>query len=175
VRAAQAFASHVQIGERRFRERAGLDFEEFEVGQLFKHRPGLTISQQDNADEALDTLNQAMLHYDARYAARTEWGKNLVVSTLTIQRVVGMTSKTFGKRARVLGFAEIALTHPVFGGDTLYAETEVRDTRDDGNPSTGRLGLLTRGVNQDGAVVCKLHWEIEVYKRAALPFAEGGY
>lgn len=175
MRAAQAFASHVQIGERRFRERAGLDFEEFEAGQLFRHRPGLTISQQDNAEEALDTLNQAMLHYDARYAARTEWGQPLVVSTLTIQRVVGMTSKTFGKRARVLGFAEIALTRPVFGGDTLYAETEVRETRDDGDPSTGRLGLLTRGLNQDGAVVCELHWEIEVYKRAALPFAEAGY
>jgi itaconyl-CoA hydratase len=170
-----AFASHVQVGERRFRERAGLDFEDFEAGQLFKHRPGLTISQQDNADEALDTLNQAMVHYDACYAARTEWGRNLVVSTLTIQRVIGMTSKTFGQRVRTLGFAEIALIHPVFGGDTLYAETEVRDTRDDGHPSWGRLGLLTRGVNQDGTVVCELRWEIEVYKRAALPLAEGGY
>ena len=82
-----AFASHVEVGERRFRERAGLDFEDFAVGQLFKHRPGLTVSQQDNAEEALDTLNQAMLHYDARFAARTEWGRNLVVSTLTIQRL----------------------------------------------------------------------------------------
>jgi itaconyl-CoA hydratase len=170
-----AFTSHVQVGERRFRERAGLDFEEFAVGQVFKHRPGVTISQQDNAEEALDTLNQAMLHYDARYAARTEWGRPLVVSTLTIQRVVGMTSKTLGKRVRVLGFTEIALTHPVFGGDTLYAETEVRGKHDDGHPSWGRLGLLTRGVNQDGAVVCELSWEIEVYRRAALPFAAGGY
>lgn len=175
MKGAHAFTSHVQIGERRFRERAGLDFEEFEVGQLFKHRPGLTFSQQDNAEEALDTLNQAMLHYDARYAARTEWGTPLVVSTLTIQRVIGMTSKTLGRRARVLVFAEIALTHPVFGGDTLYAETEVRDKRDDGDPSVGRLSLLTRGVNQDGAVVCEIRWEIEVYKRAGLPFAEAGY
>lgn len=169
------FASHVEVGERRFRERPGLDFEEFAVGQIFKHRPGLTISQQDNVEEALDTLNRAMLHYDARYAAQTEWGKPLVVSTLTIQRVVGMTGKTFGKRSRLLGFAEIALRHPVFGGDTLYAETEVRDRRDDGHPSWGRLGLLTRGINQDGAVVCEISWEIEVYKRAALPFADAGY
>lgn len=173
--AAHAFASHVEVGARRFRERAGLDFEEFEAGQLFKHRPGLTISQQDNAEEALDTLNQAMLHYDARYAARTEWGRPLVVSTLTIQRVIGMTGKTLGKRARLLGLSEIALTHPVFGGDTLYAETEVRDTRDDGDPSVGRLSLLTRGVNQDGVVVCEIRWEIEVYKRAGLPFADAGY
>ena len=169
------FASHVEVGERRFRERLGLDFEEFAAGQVFKHRPGLTISQQDNVEEALDTLNQAMLHYDAQYAARTEWGKPLVVSTLTIQRVTGMTSKTFGKRARVIGFAEISLLHPVFGGDTLYAETSVRETHDDGHPSWGRLGLFTRGLNQHGTVVCELHWEIEVYKRAALPFAAAGY
>ena len=170
-----AFASHVEVGARRFRERAGLDFEEFAPGQLFKHRPGLTLSQQDNAEEALDTLNQAMLHYDARYAARTEWGRPLVVSTLTIQRTLGMTGKTFGKRARLLGFSEIAMTHPVFGGDTLYAETEVRAVHDDGEPSWGRLALVTRGVNQDGAVVCALTYEILVYRRAALPFAEAGY
>jgi itaconyl-CoA hydratase len=169
------FASHVQVGERRFRERAGLDFEEFEAGQRFKHRPGLTISQQDNTDEALDTLNQAMLHYDAEYAARTEWGRNLVVSTLTIQRIVGMTGKTFARRARVLGFTEITLRHPVFGGDTLYAETDVLATHDDGDPTSGRLALRTRGLNQDGAVVCDLAWEIEVYKRNALPFAAAGY
>jgi itaconyl-CoA hydratase len=170
-----AFTSHVAVGARRFRERLGLDFEEFAAGQVFKHRPGLTISQQDNVEEALDTLNRAMLHYDARYAAHTEWGKPLVVSTLTIQRVIGMTGKTFGKRCRVLGFAEIALRHPVFGGDTLYAETEVRGAHDDGHPSWGRLELLTRGVNQDGAVVCEVAWTIEVYKRAALPLAEAGY
>lgn len=169
------FASHVEVGQGRFRERLGLDFEEFAAGQLFKHRPGLTISQQDNAEEALDTLNQAMIHYDARYAALTEWGRPLVVSTLTIQRVIGMTGKTFGKRARTLGFGEITLGHPVFGGDTLYAETEVRQTRDHGDPATGRLALFTRGVNQDGAVVCELAWEVEVYKRAALPFGAAGY
>jgi itaconyl-CoA hydratase len=170
-----AFASHLPVGERRFRERLGLDFEEFAPGQVFKHRPGLTISQQDNVEEALDTLNRAMLHYDARYAAHTEWGRPLVVSTLTIQRVIGMTGKTFGKRARVLGLGEITLPHPVFGGDTLYAETEVREVRDERHPSWGRLGLLTRGVNQRGAVVCEIAWEIEVYKRAALPSAEAGY
>jgi itaconyl-CoA hydratase len=170
-----AFASHVEVGALRFRERYGLDFEEFAVGQRFKHRPGLTVSQQDNAEEALDTLNQAMLHYDARYAARTEWGRNLVVSTLTVQRVLGMTSKTFGKSARLLGFADIAMTRPVFGGDTLYAESEIRAVHDDGEPAWGRLGVLTRGLNQDDAVVCELAYEILVYKRAALPYAAAGY
>ena len=75
----------------------------------------------------------------------------------------------------MLGFDEVAMTHPVFGGDTLYAETEVRAVHDDGEPSWGRLELRTRGLNQDGAAVCEIAWDILVYKRAALPFAEAGY
>jgi itaconyl-CoA hydratase len=166
------FASHVAVGERRYRERVGLDFEDFAVGQVFKHRPGLTVSQQDNVEEALDTANQAMVHYDAQYAARTEWERPLVVSTLTIQRVVGMTSKTLGRRARIVRFSDIALTHPVFGGDTLYAETEVRDVRDQGDLAPGQLSLVTRGLNQAGTVVCELRWDVEVYRRGAPASAE---
>ena len=70
-----AYASHIQVGEKRFRERYGLDFEDFQVGQIFKHRPGLTITQQDNIEESFDTLNQAMIHFDAHYASKTEWKK----------------------------------------------------------------------------------------------------
>jgi len=79
----------------------GFYFEHFEVGQVFHHRPGMTISQQDNVEETLDTLNQAMLHFDAHYASQTEWKKPLGVSTLTLQRLMGMTWKTFNKKMRI--------------------------------------------------------------------------
>ena len=92
-----SFYAFLRAGDARYQERLGLDFEEFAAGQRFRHRPGMTLSQQDNADEALDTLNSAMLHYDAHYAAQTAWRRPLVVSTLTIQRVIGMASKTFGR------------------------------------------------------------------------------
>ena len=68
-------------GEKRFRERFGLDFEQFAVGQKFQHRPGLTLSQQDSRDECLDTLNAQMLHFDEQFAGHTEWKKCLMVST----------------------------------------------------------------------------------------------
>jgi itaconyl-CoA hydratase len=87
-----AFASHVHVGENRYRERYGLDFEDFQVGQVFKHRPGQTVSQQDNVEESMDSLNQAMLHFDENYAAKTEWKKPLLVSTITLQRMVGLSS-----------------------------------------------------------------------------------
>lgn len=171
-----AFTSHVKVGENRYRERYGLDFEDFAVGQVFKHRPGLTLSQQDNVEESLDTLNQAMLHFDAHYAAQTEWKKPLVVSTLTLQRLIGMTWKTFGKRERILGWADISMTHPVFGGDTLYAESEIKDKRDDGQDSAcGRLTVVTRGINQDGATICSMEYDVLVYKRDAVPFERANY
>ena len=78
------FSAYHRIGENRYRQRIGLDFEDFSPGQRFRHRPGVTLSQQDNADEALDTLNGAMLHYDAHYAAATSWQRPLMVSTLTL-------------------------------------------------------------------------------------------
>jgi itaconyl-CoA hydratase len=171
-----AFPSHVTVGENRYRERYGLDFEEFAVGQIFKHRPGLTISQQDNMEESLDTLNQAMLHFDAQYAAQTEWKKPLVVSTLTLQRLIGMTWKTFGKKVRIAGWADISMTHPVFGGDTLYAETEITHKQEIAtDPACGRLTVVTRGVNQDGVVVCAMEYDLLVYKRASVPFAAANY
>ena len=82
-------------GSRRYRERFGLWFDELTVGLRFQHRPGLTLSQQDNRDECLDTLNQQMLHFDERFAAQADWGRCLMDSTLTTKVVMGMTWKTF--------------------------------------------------------------------------------
>jgi itaconyl-CoA hydratase len=171
-----AFTSHVKVGEKRYRERFGLDFEEFAVGQVFKHRPGLTISQQDNVEESMDTLNQAMIHFDERYASTTEWKKPLVVSTLTLQRLMGLTWKTFAKKIRILGWADISMTRPVFGGDTLYAETEVKEKHEvPGDPTCGKLTVITRGINQDGTVICSMEYRLLVYRKGYVPFDKVGY
>jgi itaconyl-CoA hydratase len=141
--------AYARIGPQRYRERFGLGFDDLRVGLRFQHRPGLTLSQQDNRDECLDTLNQQMLHFDQPFAAHTEWGRCLMDSTLTTKVVMGMTWKTFAMRTELLGFDEIALTSPVFGGDTLYAESEVLacEARDDGG---GEVRVRTRGVTPAG-------------------------
>lgn len=155
--------AYVPTGPNRFRERFGLDFEQFELGQKFQHRPGLTLSQQDSRDECLDTLNQQMLHFDEQFAAHTEWKKCLMDSTLTTKVVMGMTWKTFAKRTKLLGFDEIILTKPLFGGDTLYAESEILDKADwPADPKAGRLKVVTQGVNQRGETVARLVYEILV-------------
>ena len=151
------FLAYVPAGEKRYRERFGLDFEQFAAGQKFQHRPGLTVSQQDSRDECLDTLNQQMLHFDEAFAAHTEWKKCLVDSTLTTKVVIGLTWKTFAKRTRLLGFDEITLTKPVFGGDTLYAESEILEKADwPDDARVGRLKVVTQGLNQRGEPVARL-------------------
>jgi itaconyl-CoA hydratase len=158
--------AYLQVEKNRYREDRGLAFEDFVVGQKFKHRPGLTITQQDNEEEALDTINAAQLHYDANYASKTEWVKNLGVSTLTLQRVIGMASKTYLRRHSILGFLDIAMTHPVFGGDTLYTESEILAKAEyPENPEVGLLTVRLDGVKQDGSVVTKIKAQFLIYKR----------
>jgi itaconyl-CoA hydratase len=87
-----------------------------------------------------------------------------------------MTWKTFAKKVRVLGWADISMTRPVFGGDTLYAESEVKekyDAQDD--PACGQLTVITRGINQEGAAVCSMEYRLLVYKRGHVPFDKAGY
>jgi itaconyl-CoA hydratase len=163
------FSAYERIGVNHYRQRIGLDFEDFAPGQRFRHRPGVTLSQQDNADEALDTLNGAMLHFDAHYAAATTWQRPLMVSTLTLQRLIGMTSKTYGRRRAILGFDDIAMNGPLFGGDTLYAESDVLEVE-----AGGSVRALIRGYKSDGTevarVVCRM--AIEPRETAADPAHE---
>lgn len=170
------FAAFDPIAEGRIRESVGLSFEDFASGQLFHHRPGVTVTQQDNVNEALATLNQAALHYDEHYAAATEFGRPLVVSTLTLQRAVGLGWKTFGRRRRIEGFSSIRLTAPVYGGDTLYAQTRVLGTRADAaDPDCGIVSCEASLVRADKTVVAIVTYDQQIYRRDRGPFAALGY
>jgi itaconyl-CoA hydratase len=160
-----AWPAYEEIVHKRYRERFGLWFDELAVGLRFQHRPGLTLSQQDNRDECLDTLNQQMLHFDQQFAKHTEWARCLMDSTLTTKVVMGMTWKTFATRTRLIGFNEITLSAPVFGGDTLYAASEVlgRETREDG---TGVVQVRTQGITHAGAVCATLVYHLVVPQHA---------
>ena len=170
------FQAYVRVGEDRFRERFGLDFEQFAVGQRFRHRPGLTLSQQDSRDECLDTLNQQMLHFDEPFAAHGEWKRCLMDSTLTTKVLLGMTWKTFAKRVQLLGCDEIALTKPMFGGDTLYAESEILEVADHPQtPHAGRLKVRTIGTNQRGEIVARVVHDLLVARRGHDDFTRVDY
>lgn len=156
-----------EVGPRRFRESYGRYFEEFVVGDVYEHRPGRTISETDNTWFTLLTMNKHPLHFDAEYAKHTEFGKPLVNSTLTLAILVGMSvSDVSQKTIANLGWTEIKLTHPVFAGDTLYAESHVVEVRESkSRPTAGVVTVRTIGRNQNGAVVCEFLRSMLIPKR----------
>jgi acyl dehydratase len=133
---------------------AGRTFDDFVVGEVIQHRPGRTISEADNTWFTLLTMNTHPLHFDAEYAARSEFGRPLINSCLTLAMVTGMSVSDVSRRAIAnLGWSDVRLTAPVFVGDTIYAETEVLAKR----PSQSRKGqgivtVRTRGFKADGTV-----------------------
>ncbi len=144
-----------KIGDQRYRESYGRYFEEFEVGDVYEHRPGRTINETDNTWFTLLTMNTHPLHFNAEYAKHSEFGKPLVNSALTLSIVLGMSvSDTSQKAIANLGWTDIAMPAPVFVGDTLYAETQVMEKRPSkSRPTQGLVGIETRGFNQDGTMV----------------------
>jgi len=140
---------------RRFREDPGLSFEDFEIGDIYEHWPGRTITEADNIWFTNLTMNTHPLHFDLNYAARSEFGKPLVNSTFTIALVAGMTvSSTSQKAIANLGWEEIRLPGPVFVGDTLYAETEILGKRESkSRPTAGIVRARHSGKNQKGEYV----------------------
>ena len=155
------------IAEKRYRETFGRYFEEFEIGDVYEHRPGRTISETDNTWFALLTMNTHPLHFDSEYAARSEFGRIVVASPLTVSILVGMSVSDVSQKAKAnLGWKEIRLTAPVFCGDTLYAETEVLEKREFASrPGDGIVTVKTVGRNQHGTVVCDFVRTMLVPKR----------
>lgn len=142
------------VGENRTRESAGRYYEDFEVGAIYEHRPGRTITEADNVWFTLLTMNQHPLHFDAAYAAGTEFKKPLVNSCLTLSIVTGMSVADVSAKAIAnLGWSNVELTAPVFVGDTIYAESEVLSKRLSlSRPGQGLVTVRTRGLKSDGTV-----------------------
>jgi itaconyl-CoA hydratase len=155
------------VGPRRTRESFGRYYEEFEIGDIYEHRPGRTISEADNTWFTLLTMNNHPLHFDAVYAAKSEFGRPLVNSCLTLSIVVGVSvSDVSYKAIGNLGWNDIELPAPVFVGDTLYAESEVLSKRESqSRPTQGIVTVRTHGTNQDGTVVISYERTILVPKR----------
>jgi acyl dehydratase len=156
-----------QLGGQRYRETFGRSYEDFVVGDVYEHRPGRTITQADNTWFTLLTMNTHPLHFDEEYGKASEFGRCLVASPLTVAIMVGMSVTDVSQKAIAnLGWREIRLTHPVFAGDTLYAESEVLETRaSKSRPEAGLVTVRTTGRNQDGVVVCTFERTILVSKR----------
>lgn len=147
-------ANAVEVAHGRFRESYGRYYEDFNLGDVYEHRPGRTISEADNTWFTLLTMNQHPLHFDAAYAAKSEFGRIVVNSCLTLSIVAGMSVSDVSQKAiGNLGWNDIRLVAPVFVGDTVYAESEVLAKRPSAKrPTQGVVTVRTTGKKADGTV-----------------------
>lgn len=150
-------------------EQRGLYFEEFEVGTLYRHRPGRTVTEADNVLFTTLTMNTQSLHLDAVFAATQEpFRQRLVNSMFTLATLVGLSvaQLTEGTLVANLGFSEISFPQPLFIGDTLYATTTVLEARESkSRPGEGVISLEHVGRNQDEVVVARATRATLVRKR----------
>ncbi|WP_062345884.1 MaoC family dehydratase [Herbidospora yilanensis] len=147
----------------------GRYYEDFVVGDVFQHPLGRTISEADNTWFTLLTMNTNQNHFNAHFAARAPVGRIIVNSGLSVAIVLGLSVVDVSQNASMnLGWDEIRLTHPVFIGDTLYAESLVEAVRESrSRPYAGIVTCRTRGLNQDGDEVMSWRRSVMVYKRDA--------
>jgi itaconyl-CoA hydratase len=147
----------------------GRFYEDFEVGDVYQHPLGRTITENDNTWFTLLTMNTNQNHFNTEYSKRSEFGKPLVVSTLTVAIAVGQSVTDLTQNAFAnLGWDDIKMTHPVFAGDTMWSESLVLEKRESGSrPHAGIVTVRTRSVNQHGDEVCSFKRMFLVYKKDA--------
>jgi itaconyl-CoA hydratase len=149
----------------------GRVFEDFEVGDIYEHPLGRTIVPADNVWFTCLTMNTNPIHFDAEYAARTEFKRPLVNSCFTLALVTGqsVTDLTMNGVAN-LGWDEVRLPNPLFEGDTVRSKSEVLETRESkSRPNQGIVRVKTTGANQHGDVVIEFTRTFMIWKRGHVP------
>lgn len=145
-------------------------YEDYRVGTVFRHPVGRTITDADNFWLTNLTLNMNPIHFDAHYAAQTEFKRPLVNSCLTLALVTGLSVADVDHAFANLGWDEVRLPAPVFAGDTIYAQSEVLEARESrSRPELGIVKIRTTGFKQDGTVVITFLRTVMVYKRGHVP------
>lgn len=149
----------------------GRFYENFEVGDIYQHRLGRTISDADNTWFTLLTMNTHEVHFNVEAAKASEFGKVLVGSSLTLSIARGQSVVDTSQNAMAnLALDEVRFTRPVFNGDTLWSESMVIAKRESrSRPQAGIVTIKTRTLNQDGEEVLSFLRTFYMYRRGAKP------
>lgn len=141
-------------------------FEDFSVGDIYKHFRGKTVKENDAVTICNMVLNSASGHFNDDLMSGTAIGESIVYGGVTISMVIGLAAQDTASNAiRELGMDNIKLLSPVKHGDTLYAYSEVLDTADD--KQGGVVTFRHYGVNQKDKLVFQGERRVLLKKRGA--------
>lgn len=158
--------------EKKIVQQRGLYFDELEVGTVYKHAPGRTLTEADNVFFTTLTMNTQSLHLDAHWSASQPFGQPLMNSMFTLATLVGASVAQISQGTIVanLGFEEVKFPHPLYHGDTLYSESEILDKRlSSSRPGQGIVKIKHIGRNQEGTVVAECTRSVMLWVKEAAP------
>ncbi|RKQ35789.1 MaoC family dehydratase [Oceanobacillus halophilus] len=152
----------------------GRFYEDFEIGDIYPHPLGRTVTKTDNIWVTLLTQNTNPIHFDDYYSEQTEFKKPLVDSTFTLALVTGQSVTDISQNAMAnLGWDEVRLPNPVFEGDTIYSYSEVLEKRESkSRPNVGIVSVKTVGYNQREETVITYKRTFMIYKKEFAPNKE---
>ena len=154
----------------------GRNYEDFEVGDVYRHWPGKTITEYDDHLFCMITMNPHPLHTNDWYAERSPQGRNVVVGNLVYSLVLGMSvPDVSGAAVANLEVETLKHSKPTFHGDTIYAETRVLDKKLTSKGDRGIVSVETKGLNQRGEEVCYFKRKVMVWTNEAAPGRERPY
>jgi acyl dehydratase len=160
------------------RDKFGRYFEEFEVGDVYKHWPSKTITESEDHLFCDITMNHHPLHSDRWYAEEeTQFKQNVVVGNFVYSLVLGMSvPDVSGKAIANLEIESLKHSKPTFHGDTIRAETLVLDkVESSSKPDRGIVTVETRGINQRGEEVCYFKRKLMVWAKDHAPQRQRPY
>jgi itaconyl-CoA hydratase len=169
------FSVHRSEGAGVFVESQGIEFEDFEPGWTFEHRPGRTMTIEDARAHSFHSLDLRPAAFDDRYAESLSLQGRLP-ETLVFAVAAAMTTKTFARVIANLAMTDVVFPAPAIVGDTLYSETEILEKRESrSRADRGLLAVATTARNQRGEIVCAFHRRLLIYRRGHGPYTAAGY
>ena len=149
----------------------GRYYEDFAVGDVYRHPLGRTVTESDNTLFTMLTLNTNPIHFDVEYARQTEFKQILVNSCFTFSLVIGQSVSDLSMHVMAnLGWTDVVLPNPVFVGDTIRSRSEILDKRE--SKSRENVGIVTAksvGENQRREIVISYRRTFMVFKHGHGP------
>ena len=104
----------------------GRALEDFQVGDVYRHWPGKTITEADDHLFCMITMNHHTLNTNDCFATHSVQGRKVVVGNVVYSLVLGKSFPDVSGAA-IDNLEEETLQHnvPTFHDDTIHAETRV--------------------------------------------------
>jgi len=132
-------------------------FEDFAIGDAIRHQRGKTVTPLENVLITNLVMNTAQGHFNEHLMAGSSFGHIVSYGGVNFSLVLGLASQDCCENALAeLRLDNIRLTKSVTHGDTLYAYSEVLETRDADREDAGIVVFRHYGFNQRDEKVAEI-------------------